>query len=179
MVIYLSLPLSPSVSDNARLRRKSIATGRQPSMETPPIAPPQPFRQSVSTPRLLLPSLSLSLSLSRLLDPSPARPRARRLPPIPHLSLSLYLSLHPFPALFHQKDKSTPHPSLPLLLLSFHFSFFLFPRPLVSHWESEVRRSGSTPVWGRCIRRRVARSRRAPACRKCSVSGTKVPDKQS
>uniref|UniRef100_A0A3B4DCN1 Synaptic Ras GTPase activating protein 1b n=1 Tax=Pygocentrus nattereri TaxID=42514 RepID=A0A3B4DCN1_PYGNA len=28
----------------ARLRRKSIATGRQPSMETPPIAPPQPFR---------------------------------------------------------------------------------------------------------------------------------------
>ncbi|XP_057196329.1 synaptic Ras GTPase activating protein 1b isoform X3 [Triplophysa rosa] len=32
--------------ENARLRRKSIATGKQPSMEIPPTAPPQPFRQS-------------------------------------------------------------------------------------------------------------------------------------
>uniref|UniRef100_A0A8C9WI68 Synaptic Ras GTPase activating protein 1 n=1 Tax=Scleropages formosus TaxID=113540 RepID=A0A8C9WI68_SCLFO len=31
--------------EHARARRKSIATGKQPSMETPPTAPPQPFRQ--------------------------------------------------------------------------------------------------------------------------------------
>uniref|UniRef100_A0A3P8Y8A7 Synaptic Ras GTPase activating protein 1a n=1 Tax=Esox lucius TaxID=8010 RepID=A0A3P8Y8A7_ESOLU len=33
--------------EHARARRKSIATARQPSMETPPIAPPQTFRQQV------------------------------------------------------------------------------------------------------------------------------------
>uniref|UniRef100_A0A8C8IPH5 Ras/Rap GTPase-activating protein SynGAP-like n=1 Tax=Oncorhynchus tshawytscha TaxID=74940 RepID=A0A8C8IPH5_ONCTS len=35
--------------EHTRARRKSIATARQPSMETPPTAPPQPFRQQVST----------------------------------------------------------------------------------------------------------------------------------
>uniref|UniRef100_A0A8C9VTZ1 Synaptic Ras GTPase activating protein 1 n=1 Tax=Scleropages formosus TaxID=113540 RepID=A0A8C9VTZ1_SCLFO len=34
--------------EHARARRKSIATGKQPSMETPPTAPPQPFRQPVA-----------------------------------------------------------------------------------------------------------------------------------
>uniref|UniRef100_A0A8C3ABW3 Synaptic Ras GTPase activating protein 1 n=1 Tax=Cyclopterus lumpus TaxID=8103 RepID=A0A8C3ABW3_CYCLU len=47
-----------------RARRKSIATGKQPSMEVPPTAPIQPFRQSVSNPpcarpRSLPPTLSL------------------------------------------------------------------------------------------------------------------------
>ncbi|XP_062395681.1 synaptic Ras GTPase activating protein 1b [Sardina pilchardus] len=73
--------------DNARARRKSIATGKQPSMETPPSAPPQPFRQSPwpqcrraastpppppprSLPLPLSPSLSLSLTLPPSLPPS-------------------------------------------------------------------------------------------------------------
>uniref|UniRef100_A0A3Q4GAD4 Synaptic Ras GTPase activating protein 1b n=1 Tax=Neolamprologus brichardi TaxID=32507 RepID=A0A3Q4GAD4_NEOBR len=48
-----------------RARRKSIATGKQPSMEVPPTAPLQPFRQSVSNPHCSRPR-SLS-SAARIL----------------------------------------------------------------------------------------------------------------
>uniref|UniRef100_A0A8C7HIG1 Synaptic Ras GTPase activating protein 1 n=1 Tax=Oncorhynchus kisutch TaxID=8019 RepID=A0A8C7HIG1_ONCKI len=88
--------------ENARARRKSIANVKQPSMEIPPTAPPQPFRQSVSTPpssraRSLPPSLSLSLPFHS--PPHTCRrarvgtpPLPRSLPLSPCLSLSLPLS---------------------------------------------------------------------------------------
>ncbi|XP_056142974.1 synaptic Ras GTPase activating protein 1b, partial [Lampris incognitus] len=119
-----------------RARRKSIATGKQPSMEVPPNAPPQPFRQSVSNPpcsrpRSLPPSLSLPLSL-----PPPALQhtcgrRASGTPPLP-FPLSLALPPIPGPTLLprHQwrwgsrKEPGTPplprslplSPSLPFTL---------------------------------------------------------------
>uniref|UniRef100_G3PIE5 Synaptic Ras GTPase activating protein 1b n=1 Tax=Gasterosteus aculeatus aculeatus TaxID=481459 RepID=G3PIE5_GASAC len=106
-----------------RARRKSIATGKQPSMEVPPTAPIQPFRQSVSNPpfprpRSLPPSLSLGtpprpFPLSLAVSPSPSsRQRQRKgsrrgpgTPPTPHSlplspspSLSLSLTLPRSPA---------------------------------------------------------------------------------
>ncbi|KAF4076134.1 hypothetical protein AMELA_G00226820 [Ameiurus melas] len=61
-----SHPDSQAVEYNSRLRRKSIATGRQPSMETPPIAPPQPFRQSSFLGRRLKGSIKRAKSQPKL-----------------------------------------------------------------------------------------------------------------
>ncbi|XP_042564976.1 synaptic Ras GTPase activating protein 1b [Clupea harengus] len=118
--------------ENARVRRKSIATGKQPSMETPPTAPPQPFRQSVSNPpsrpRSLPPSLSLSLPPFE--DPPYLLPRqhiCRRGSSTPPLPRSLPLS----PCLSLMLPPSLP-PSLPS------------PSPPFALWAGDWRLAGST-----------------------------------
>uniref|UniRef100_A0AAY4DVX9 Ras/Rap GTPase-activating protein SynGAP-like n=1 Tax=Denticeps clupeoides TaxID=299321 RepID=A0AAY4DVX9_9TELE len=114
--------------DHARARRKSIATGKLPSMETPPTAPPQPFRQSVSTPPSRPCSLPPSLSLS-LPSPSPPHTCRRRAPGTPPLPRSLPLS----PSL-----SLTLPPSLP-------------PSPPFSLWVGDWRVAGSSPGAGAFI----------------------------
>uniref|UniRef100_A0A667WZP8 Synaptic Ras GTPase activating protein 1 n=1 Tax=Myripristis murdjan TaxID=586833 RepID=A0A667WZP8_9TELE len=115
-----------------RARRKSIATGKQPSMEVPPTAPPQPFRQSVSNPncsrpRSLPPSFSLSLSL-----PPPGPPHTcgrRKGPTTPPLPRSLPIS-----------------PSLSFTLP--HSPAASSSSPPFSYWGGDWKAAGSSPVAG-------------------------------
>ncbi|CAL8259272.1 unnamed protein product [Boreogadus saida] len=106
---------------NHRARRKSIATGKQPSMEIPPTAPPQPFRQSVSTPpscsrpRTLPASLSLSLPPGDLHLPGPRRHSATPRHPFtsssPSLSLAMAVASSPsllFPAPLPRPQQPPP-----------------------------------------------------------------------
>uniref|UniRef100_A0A673B674 Synaptic Ras GTPase activating protein 1b n=1 Tax=Sphaeramia orbicularis TaxID=375764 RepID=A0A673B674_9TELE len=116
-----------------RARRKSIATGKQPSMEVPPTAPLQPFRQSVSNPpctrpRSLPPSLSLSLLPPPTLGPSHTcgRRMGSSTPPLPR---SLPLS-----------------PSLSFTLP--HSPAASSSSPLSSYWGGDWRAAGSSPVAG-------------------------------
>uniref|UniRef100_A0A8C1QLR9 Synaptic Ras GTPase activating protein 1b n=1 Tax=Cyprinus carpio TaxID=7962 RepID=A0A8C1QLR9_CYPCA len=122
--------------EQARLRRKSIATGKQPSMEIPPTAPPQPFRQSVSTPPFRPGSLSPSLSLSLPFAPLPLWPS---LSPSPSTGLSSSQS---------QRRVSTP--PLPCSLpLSPTISLTLPPSVPLSHWAAgEWKVVGSNPGTG-------------------------------
>ncbi|XP_021179328.2 synaptic Ras GTPase activating protein 1b isoform X12 [Fundulus heteroclitus] len=129
-----------------RARRKSIATGKQPSMEVPPTAPLQPFRQSVS---------------------NPPCPRPRSLPP----SLSLGTPPHPFPlslavspsnafSLTAQPQKKgfkkgSATPPLPRSLpLSPSLSFTLPHSPAATssppflYWGGDWRVASSSPVAG-------------------------------
>uniref|UniRef100_A0AAZ3S3V2 Ras/Rap GTPase-activating protein SynGAP-like n=1 Tax=Oncorhynchus tshawytscha TaxID=74940 RepID=A0AAZ3S3V2_ONCTS len=109
--------------ENARARRKSIANVKQPSMEIPPTAPPQPFRQSVSTP----PSY-----------------RPHSLPP----SLSLSLPSHSPPHTCRRARVGTPPLSLPL---SPCLSLSLPHSPPSSNWPGDWRVAASSPVTGRHI----------------------------
>uniref|UniRef100_A0A8C9YLK0 Synaptic Ras GTPase activating protein 1 n=1 Tax=Sander lucioperca TaxID=283035 RepID=A0A8C9YLK0_SANLU len=130
-----------------RARRKSIATGKQPSMEVPPTAPIQPFRQSVSNPHCSQPrSLPPTLSLGTPPHPFP---------------LSLVVS--PSLTLCQQQQKGTKKgsgtPPLPRSLpLSPSLSFTLPHSPAAfsssssppfSYWGGDWRAASSSPVAGR------------------------------
>ncbi|XP_074539203.1 synaptic Ras GTPase activating protein 1b isoform X4 [Halichoeres trimaculatus] len=151
-----------------RARRKSIATGKQPSMEVPPTAPLQPFRQSVSNPpyprpRSLPPSLSLSLHPSPALGPPhTCGRRASGTPPHPY---PLSLAVSPSLALCQQQQqpqqqkafkKGPGTPPMPRSLpLSPSLSFTLPHSPAASfssspfsYWGGDWRAAGSSPVAG-------------------------------
>uniref|UniRef100_A0A7N8Y753 Synaptic Ras GTPase activating protein 1b n=1 Tax=Mastacembelus armatus TaxID=205130 RepID=A0A7N8Y753_9TELE len=115
-----------------RARRKSIATGKQPSMEVPPTAPLQPFRQSVSNPSCSRPpSLPPSLSLSLLPPPALGLPHtcSKKGPGTPLLPHSLPLS-----------------PSLSFTLP--HSPAASSSSPPFSYWGGDWRAAGSSPVAG-------------------------------
>ncbi|XP_023186848.1 ras/Rap GTPase-activating protein SynGAP-like isoform X6 [Xiphophorus maculatus] len=148
-----------------RARRKSIATGKQPSMEVPPTAPLQPFRQSVSNPPYPRPrSLPPSLSLSLLPPPAfgPSQTCGRRVsgtPPHPFpLSLAVSPSITFCPPAQPQKKgskKGSATPPLPHSLpLSPSLSFTLPHSPAASssppflYWGGDWRAAGSSPVAG-------------------------------
>ncbi|XP_054903209.1 synaptic Ras GTPase activating protein 1b isoform X3 [Poeciliopsis prolifica] len=148
-----------------RARRKSIATGKQPSMEVPPTAPLQPFRQSVSNPPYPRPrSLPPSLSLSLLPPPAfgPSQTCGRRVsgtPPHPFpLSLAVSPSITFCPPVQPQKKgskKGSATPPLPRSLpLSPSLSFTLPHSPAASssppflYWGGDWRAAGSSPVAG-------------------------------
>uniref|UniRef100_H2U2Q7 Synaptic Ras GTPase activating protein 1b n=1 Tax=Takifugu rubripes TaxID=31033 RepID=H2U2Q7_TAKRU len=115
-----------------RTRRKSIATGKQPSMDVSPTAPLQPFRQSVSNPLFSRPhSLSTNLPLSLL--PVPA------LNPPPHPCGSMK-----WPGTA-SKPCSLPLPSsLSFTLPSSPAASSSFPHFL--HWGGDWMAAGSSPV---------------------------------
>ncbi|XP_054869862.1 synaptic Ras GTPase activating protein 1b isoform X12 [Amphiprion ocellaris] len=146
-----------------RARRKSIATGKQPSMEVPPTAPLQPFRQSVSNPSCPRPrSLPPSLSLSLLPPPALGPPhtcgrRASGTPPHPFpLSLAVSPSLTFCQQQQQKGSKKGPGtPPLPRSLpLSPSLSFTLPHSPAASssppflYWGGDWRAAGSSPVAG-------------------------------
>ncbi|XP_038128359.1 synaptic Ras GTPase activating protein 1b isoform X2 [Cyprinodon tularosa] len=148
-----------------RARRKSIATGKQPSMEVPPTAPLQPFRQSVSNPPCPRPrSLPPSLSLSLLPPPSLGPPqtygrRASGTPPHPFpLSLAVSPSNTFCPPVQPQKKgfkKGSATPPMPRSLpLSPSLSFTLPHSPAASssppflYWGGDWSAAGSSPVVG-------------------------------
>ncbi|XP_068613531.1 synaptic Ras GTPase activating protein 1b [Brachionichthys hirsutus] len=146
-----------------RPRRKSIATGKQPSMEVSPTAPIQPFRQSVSNPpcprhRSLPPTLSLSLLPPPALSlPHTCGRRASGTPPHP---FPLSLAVPPSPTFGQQQQKGSKKgpgtPRLPPLLpLSPSLSFTLPHSPAASsssspflYWGGDWRDAGSSPVAG-------------------------------
>ncbi|XP_065814329.1 synaptic Ras GTPase activating protein 1b isoform X1 [Labrus bergylta] len=151
-----------------RARRKSIATGKQPSMEVPPTAPLQPFRQPVSNPpyprpRSLPPSLSLSLYPSPALGPPhTCGRRASGTPPHP---FPLSLTVSPSLALRQQQHpqqqqkgskKGAGTPPMPRSLpLSPSLSYTLPHSPAASYssppffyWGGDWRAAGSSPVAG-------------------------------
>ncbi|XP_034729166.1 synaptic Ras GTPase activating protein 1b isoform X4 [Etheostoma cragini] len=149
-----------------RARRKSIATGKQPSMEVPPTAPIQPFRQSVSNPHCSRPrSLPPSLSLSLLPLPALGPPHTcghRASTPLHPFPLSLLIS--PSLSLCEQQQqkgskKGSGTPPLPRSLpLSPSLSFTLphspaalssSSSPLFSYWGGDWRAASSSPVAGR------------------------------
>ncbi|XP_054636690.1 synaptic Ras GTPase activating protein 1b isoform X2 [Dunckerocampus dactyliophorus] len=156
-----------------RARRKSIATGKQPSMEVPPTAPLQPFRQSVSNPpcsrpHSLPPSLSLSLVPARTLAPQQhtCGRRASGTPPHPFplaLAVSPTLSLYQPPPPPPQqrrhlkglkKGAGTPPlsrslPLSPCLSLTLpHSPAASSSSPPFSYWGGDWRTAGSSPVAG-------------------------------
>uniref|UniRef100_A0A3P8P8J9 Synaptic Ras GTPase activating protein 1b n=1 Tax=Astatotilapia calliptera TaxID=8154 RepID=A0A3P8P8J9_ASTCA len=113
-----------------RARRKSIATGKQPSMEVPPTAPLQPFRQSVSNPHCSRPrSLPPSLSLSLLPPPALGPPHTCGRSGTPPLPRSLPLSPSLSFTLPHSPAASSSSPP------------FLY-------WGGDWRAAGSSPVAG-------------------------------
>ncbi|XP_053700110.1 synaptic Ras GTPase activating protein 1b isoform X8 [Synchiropus splendidus] len=136
-----------------RARRKSIATGKQPSMDVPPSAPLQPFRQSVSNP---LCSRPLSLP-PPLLPPHTCGRRASCAPP--HLS-PLPFAVSPSSTacrrqnLLKSSKKAPGTPPLPRSLpLSPSLSFTLPHSPAAfstpfSYWGGDWRAAGSSPMAG-------------------------------
>ncbi|KAM7383002.1 hypothetical protein PAMP_002691 [Pampus punctatissimus] len=152
--------------ENHRARRKSIATGKQPSMEVPPTAPLQPFRQSVSNPPCSRPrSLPPSLSLSLLPPPAIGPPHTcgrwtSGTPPQPFpLSLAVSPSLtfcqerQQLPKGSKKGPGTPPMPrSLPLSpSLSFtlpHSPAAYSSSPPFSYWGGDWRAAGSSPAVG-------------------------------
>lgn len=169
--VFVSHPSTSSLRLlDHRARRKSIATGKQPSMEVPPTAPIQPFRQSVSNPHCPRPrSLPPTLSLSLLPAPALGLPhtcgrRASGTPPHP-FPPSLTVSPSPASCLQQQQWQqqqqkgskrgpgTPPFPSS--LPLSPSLSFTLPHSPVASsssppflYWGGDWRAAGSSPVAG-------------------------------
>ncbi|XP_072316242.1 synaptic Ras GTPase activating protein 1b isoform X10 [Eucyclogobius newberryi] len=132
----VSVPVEgrPHLEIDNRPRRKSIATGKQPSMDVSPTAPLQPFRQSVSNPPCSRPR-SLPPTLSIAPSSVPGSRRCSGAPPHPYPST---LSVAPPPRLYQQRASS----SLPLpSSLSFSQPHMPAPPLLTSHWAAD--RSGS------------------------------------
>lgn len=162
VILFLSLCLS-----DHRTRRKSIATGKQPSMDVSPTAPLQPFRQSVSNPLFSRPhSLSTNLPLSLLLVPTlnpPPHPYGHQSggsllrPPSPSL-------VSPSAAICQQRQQQQQQlkgsmkwpgtPSKPCSLpLSSSMSFTLPSSPATSsssphflYWGGDWMAAGSSPA---------------------------------
>ncbi|XP_028326830.1 synaptic Ras GTPase activating protein 1b isoform X3 [Gouania willdenowi] len=163
----VSVPVEgrPHPEMDHRPRRKSIATGKQPSMDVPPSAPLQPFRQSVSNscsrPHSLPPSLSFSLLPPPALAPHQHTfgRRAGGTPPHPFppsLAVPPALGFSLQPSQPKSSRKSAGAPTLPRSLpLSPSLSFTLPHSPAASsssppflYWGGDWKAAGSSPVAG-------------------------------